>query len=133
MKSTIFRLSSMIFIGSFLYSFKMVCVCNGIFEGAAMYMFLYFMNVPGTATLAHQVCDTENDDSQKESKPSTWCQDVNYLIATFTSDDVTSEPLVEIMNLKQPEYTSTIRHSGMVWEELYALKMFKKSSSEGDL
>lgn len=56
-----------------------------------MLLFQHFMKDSTKAALAHMVSATENDNHHNEEKPTTNCQVVSYLLATYDTGDVEAE------------------------------------------
>lgn len=116
MKSACFRPSDPISVLSFLHNFKMACDSNGIHEGAAMWLFQYFIKEPAKAPLMHRVCLTDKD-SQQKGKLTTYCQVVNYLLVTYATDDEIAKAEAGIMQFKKPERMSATLFSELLWEK----------------
>lgn len=66
---------------------------------------------PGKADLAKCVPSTKEDDRQEEKRLTTNCQLVNYLLASYTTDDIIVEVEANITNYKQLEALSAVSHS----------------------
>lgn len=69
------------------------------------------------AALAHRVRATKEDEFSQEGRPTTYRQVVNYLFATYATDDVIAEAVTDIQSLKQLEGMSAEPHSEGVWEK----------------
>lgn len=53
-----------------------------------MQTFKYFMTNLAKAALAHSICATKEDEAEQERTFTTCLQLVNYLLATYATDDV---------------------------------------------
>lgn len=84
---------------------------NGICGGAIMGLFQHFMKHPTTAVLAQGVRVTEKEDPRKEGKLTAYCQDVNYLLTMYGTDDLIPDAEVGITNFKHLKHNSAVRHS----------------------
>lgn len=62
-----------------------------IYVGAAMSLFQHFITDPAKAALAKRVGATENDNSHEERKLPTYCLIVNYLLASYTTENMKAE------------------------------------------
>lgn len=117
---------------SFLHSFKTTCDSNGIHEEAAMGLFQNFMNDRAKVAFAHPVCTTENDDLQSERKLTTFCQVVNYLLATYAIEKVIAKEGAKITNFKQTKQLSAVRYLEALWEKaLHCARVYEEARIKG--
>lgn len=115
MKAAMLKPSDLIPILSSLHDFKMACVSNAIYEGAAMLLFQYFIKDPAKAAIGDHVSTTVIEDPQKEREPFTHCQVVSCLLSKYGTDNVVAEAEAEIMNMKNSEHISPVWYSKCLW------------------
>lgn len=65
-----------------------------------MWLLEHFMKHPGEATLTRRVWATKEDFPQKNGKSTTYCQVVNYLLATYATDDFITEIEADTTNFE---------------------------------
>lgn len=62
------------------------------------------------AAWSYCISATEDSNTHKEWILTTYCQYVNYLLETYTTDDVIAEGEAYVMDYKQPENMSVVHH-----------------------
>lgn len=90
---------------------------NGINEGAAMWLLLFFMKKQ-TATAANSRIALGSNSSlnrQKEGTLTTKCERLNYLLETYFSDDVVAGAGAEIKRFTQLLNETPIDHPELLW------------------
>lgn len=102
---------------SSFHHFNTACNSNEMDERLAMWLCLHFMKDSVKAALAHWVCATEDEDLQKKPKLTSFCQILNYLLATYATGDVIAETKTEITKIKQAEYLSAVRYPEVLSEK----------------
>lgn len=117
MISTNFKLSGTIFVPSFLYNFETAYDINGIHEAAARWLFQRFSIDPVKASSPHRACAMMEDRPQQEGETITCCDVVNYLPASYDTDDAIADVEAALASLKQLAGISGVRYSEMPWEK----------------
>lgn len=93
------------------------CDIKSINEGAAMRLFSNFIWVPDKAPFSHRVIAENNNSHQQEGKLTTYGKVVNYLLETYTIDDVIAKDEAEITSFKQPAGRTAVRFSEVLCEK----------------
>lgn len=101
----------------FVHSFKTVCDSNDIYDGAALWLFQHFVKDPAKAALAHKVSTTKQGVPAWKRKLTTYGQVHNYLLVSYTIDDVTTVFTADVTSFKQLVEMSAARYSRLEWEK----------------
>lgn len=127
MKSGNFKLSDTTSVLSFLHNFKADCDSNGFHEDVAMWLFQYFMNDRARAGLGHEVYVTKEDDIKQEGKLTIYCQAINYLLATHTTDCIITK--ADMTKFKQLQGMFAATYSEVLLEEALRFRPVYDESS----
>lgn len=98
MKSSIFKLSDSISVLALPDNFETAYNRNVIHEGAAMCLFLWFMEEPTSATLPYRVSATDNNTTHRQGTLIIYCQAVNYLLEAYAAVHVIAVAEDDILN-----------------------------------
>lgn len=118
MKSCFLKPLDPTFVLSFLQKFKSACDSNGVYEEAAMWLFPYFLKELAKAALSNYMMTQNSGQTHFEGKLTTYCQVVNYMLETYTADNVIVEIEPDINRFKQAADMSAVRFSELLWEKV---------------
>lgn len=126
MKLQIFDLSDHISIIIFLSGSNLGCDANGVHEGAAFWLLYFFMEHLAVAALSACIAIRSKLHKRQEGGLVTSsCEVVNYLLETYSTDDVIAETDAHMMHLTQPsskcptEYSEALRNMALLWDRVY--------------
>jgi len=116
MKSQIFDPVDPITILSFLPAFKTACDSNGIHEGAAMWLFQYFVKkTTKAAIVARTTAGSTGDGKTPGSHLTNYPAVVQFLLKTYATDEVIAEADAEINRYRQPDRMSPPDYAHNLW------------------
>jgi len=116
LKSQIFDPMDPITILSFLPAFKTACDSNGIHEGAAMWLFQFFVKKTAKAALsARTTTVSASGGKTKASQLTSYPAVVQFLLRTYATDEVIAEADAEISRYRQPDRMSPQDYAHNLW------------------
>lgn len=110
MKSENSKPSDSITILFFLLDIRRAFDRNAIYECADMWLFQHFLKDPAKAALERIISGTKEEDPEQEESLTTYCQEINYLLATYATDDAISVSEADIISFKQQEGIFAVRY-----------------------
>lgn len=119
MNPLIFNATDPIAILNFLPAFKTACDTNGIHEGAAIWIFHFSLRDPArvapTARTVNKSSWTSNKSSRDTSKLTTYCEVVQYLLRTYSTDDIIAEVEASLMRFTQGDRMNETDYAQALW------------------
>lgn len=135
LKETEFDESDPISVLAFLKEFRDACDSIGVHEGVAMWLFPHFMKKPASSSLSARLSSRKSKSSGlHDERLSSYVEVVNFMLATYATDDVIARAVKTLENYKQLPgmaptdfakrlYTKALR-CGMVYEEKRVKSLF---------
>ena len=122
MESHIFDGKDSIKILDFLAAFRRACDGMGVHEGAAVFLFTYFMTGNPAADLSSRIESNPGNfafhQSRKEDVLTSYCQIVNYLLRTYADNQTISRTNGEIIRLTQRDNQSPVKFKNFLWSKM---------------
>jgi len=127
MQKTVFSGNDPIAILNFLKTFKDACDGSSVNEGAAMWLFQYFLTTPAKTLVTQRLKQPATSSKQKardrkEKKLTSYAAVVNYLLNEYASDDIIAKAHSDL---------STFRLLGNMSETTFATKLQTKATRCG--
>ena len=122
MKTNTFDSRDPVSVLSFLSVFRSACDSNGISEGAAMWLFHYFMKKTPAAALSSRLAleparfARSPDDAHE--RLGSYVEVVNYLLATYATDDVIAETVGDILSIRQGKGTTAADFAQTLYDKV---------------
>lgn len=95
-------------IVNFLPSFQKFCDRNRIHEGAAMWLFHFFMQSTAQEAFNTCTCLLGSRSAREEGKFTSHGEFINYFFALLTTNDLIAQAEMNIMHLRQPTAQSAV-------------------------
>lgn len=116
MRTRLFNGSDPITILTFLSSFRSSCDSIGVHEGAALWLFQYFLRDPAKASLTARL-GRPHERGSKAGKLTSYCQVVNHLLRTFATDDIIAEAEADLTRCVQTDKMTEAQFEALLWKK----------------
>lgn len=118
--------------------FKLACNTNGVYKGPTIWLLRQFMEKLASAVpKACTCCRPRKKRRQGEGTLKTYCEVINYLRSSFSTDDDKAEKDVQMSTSKQPQDMNSVEYSKSSWlmelkcGSVYDESMLKGQFNEG--
>ena len=106
----------------FLASFRRACDGMGVHEGAALFLFAYFLKGIPENDLVNRIQSDPGKNpthrTRREDILTSYCQVVNYLLRTYADNQTISNTNAEIVRLTQRDDQSPIAFKNYLWQKM---------------
>ena len=114
-----FNGSDPVSIINFLSTFQTACNTNGVHEGAAMWIFQFFLKDAAKALVKSRTTATKKKRRKSSSadRLTSYSEVVHFLLKTYATDEVLAEAYADVQNYAQPSGMSEIDYSRRLYDK----------------